>query len=147
MSAKKGLHQQIPTRNSRSAHWVKGVQLSDVPYTENALAFFQPDILIGYQFVATYIRRFHLEPEKTLMLAILQDAVVCFQDNLGATDKRKRQLFVEAQEWIMEENANYLYSFDSICALLGFSPSYLRQGLMSWKETMLGSQQAARLAS
>ena len=147
MSAKKGLNQHMPSRNSRSAYWVKGIRLSDAPYTEKALALFQPDILIRDQFVATYMRRFHLEPEKTLMLAILQDAVVCFQDNLAATDKRKRQLFLEAQEWIMEENTNYLYSFESICDLLGFSPSYLRQGLMSWKETLLGMHRAERLAS
>jgi len=114
---------------------------------EKVLALFQPDILIRDQFVATYMRRFHLEPEKTLMLAVLQDAVICFQDNLAATDKRKRRLFLEAEEWIMEEDTNYLYSFENICDSLGFSPSYLRRGLMSWKETILGTQRAGRLAS
>ena len=147
MSDKKGLNQHVPSRNSRSASWVRGMRRSDDPYMEKVLALFQPDILIRDQFVATYMRRFHLEPEKTLMLAVLQDAVICFQDNLAATDKRKRRLFLEAEEWIMEEDTNYLYSFENICDSLGFSPSYLRRGLMSWKETILGTQRAGRLAS
>jgi hypothetical protein len=147
MRAKKGLKQYVPGRGGRSATWVRGIRMSDDPYMEKVFALFQADILIRDQFVATYKRRFHLEPEKTLMLAVLQDAVICFQDNLAATDKRKRQLFLEAQEWIMEENTNYLYSFENICDLLGFSASYLRRGLMSWKETLLGTRREGRLAS
>lgn len=146
MRDKKGLCQPVPSRTSRSAYWMSGMRRSDDPYMEKVLALFQPDVLIRDQFVATYKRRFHLEPEKTLMLAVLQDAVVCFQDSLAATDRRKRRLFLEAQEWIMEEDTDYLYSFENICDSLGFSPSYLRRGLMSWKEAMLGTRREGRLA-
>ena len=48
------------------------------------LALFQPDILVTVQYLSTYRRRFHLQPEQLLMLAVLEDAVVCFQDNLTA---------------------------------------------------------------
>jgi hypothetical protein len=148
MTNKKGLNQHVPSRNSRSAvNWVNGMRRSDDLYREKVLALFQPDILIREQFMATYTRRFHLEPERTLMLSVLQDAVICFQNNVVATDKRKRRLFLEAQEWIMQEDTNYFYSFENICHLLGFSPSYLRRGLMSWKETLLGTRREGRLAS
>ena len=147
MSGKNRSNEHVPNRKCRSAYWTNGARRSDDRDMEKVLALFQPDILVRDEFLATYGRRFHLEPERTLMLAVLQDAILCFQDNLAATDRRKRRLFLEAQEWIMEENANYFYSFENICDSLGFSPSYLRRRLMSLKETMLGTQREGRLAS
>ena len=97
MHDKKGMNQHVPGRTGRSAYWMSGMRRSDDPYMEKVLALFQPDVLIRDQFVATYKRRFHLEPEKTLMLAVLQDAVVCFQDNLAATDRRKRRSVTPSQ--------------------------------------------------
>ncbi|HEU4639326.1 MAG TPA: hypothetical protein VFS84_10770, partial [Candidatus Binatia bacterium] len=86
------------------------------------------------QFLATYQRTFRLDPEKVLMLAVLQDAVTCFQENIAATCKRKRALYQEAEEWFDAEDKSYLFSFENICEALGFDVSYLRQGLLRWKE-------------
>jgi hypothetical protein len=68
------------------------------------------------------------------MLAVLQDAVTCFQENIAATCKRKRALYQEAEEWFIAEDKSYLFSFENICEALGFDVSYLRHGLLSWKE-------------
>jgi hypothetical protein len=46
----------------------------------------------------TLCRKTILEPEKGLMLAILEDAINCFQDNLLAQNVRRRRLFEQAQE-------------------------------------------------
>jgi hypothetical protein len=100
-------------------------------------ALFQPDILISFQHQATQRRRFYLEPERLLMLAILEDAVVCLQDNLGATCKRKKALYRDAEEWILNQGKSYLFSFENVCEALNFDPAYLRQGLMRWKESKL----------
>lgn len=100
-------------------------------------SLFQPDILISSQYQATYRRRFHLEPERVLMLAILEDAIVCFQDNLGATCKRKKTLHSDAEEWILDDDKSYFFSFENICSALGFDPGYLRHGLIRWKEAAL----------
>lgn len=80
-----------------------------------------------------FVRRNELVPEKVLMLAILQDAVICIRDNLGATERKKRQLFVDALDWITTRDSSYLYSFENICDALGFAPSYMRRGFMKLK--------------
>ena len=98
---------------------------------------FQPDILVTVQYLSTYRRRFHLQPEQLLMLAVLEDAVVCFQDNITAVSPRKQSLFREAEEWILDDNNCYLFSFDNICEGLALDPNYVRRGLIRWKETVL----------
>ncbi|HTN70454.1 MAG TPA: hypothetical protein VMO00_05130 [Methylomirabilota bacterium] len=118
---------------------------------EKALAVFQPDVLIPTQYLATFQRRFHLDPERVLMLAVLQDAIFCFQEHLTATCKRKRSLYLDAEEWLFAGDPSYLFSFENICDALGFEATYLRQGLMRWKAVALaktnGKQSRKRLAS
>ena len=147
MRAKRPASQPLARRSDSSAHWVRGVATSDVPGSEKVFAIFQPDILIPDQFRATYERTFHLESEKILMLAVLRDAVACFQENLWATEGRKHQLFLDANQWIMDENASYFFSFDNICDFLGLDPRYVRQGLLNWRETALAARAAQSIAA
>jgi hypothetical protein len=100
---------------------------------EKAMMIFQPDILIDAQFQASHRRRFHLEPERVLMLAVLQDAVGCFQEHVTAKCKRKQVMHHEAEEWISNQDRSYPFSFDNICDALGFDANYMRQGLARWK--------------
>jgi hypothetical protein len=117
----------------------------------NMEALFQPDILIQSQYQATYQRRFHHEPEKILMLALLEDAIVCFQDNLKSACKKKKSLFDDAESWILDDDTSYIFSFKNICDVLGFDAGYLRDGLMRWKEGALvaapAKEHRKRLAS
>ncbi len=148
MIAKKIVDTKRPQGKGRSPYWVKGINPAHGPYEEKALAVFQPDILSSSQFFATYERKFHLDPERTLLLAVLQDAVVCFQENLFATSKKKQAIFMEAEEWIVKEDKSYLYSFENVCELLGFEPEYLRRGLIRWKDAAYAERAAGdRLAS
>jgi hypothetical protein len=117
--------------------WVKGVNPMSSPWEEKALAIFQPDILVTAQYLSTHRRRFHLQPEQVLMLAVLQDAVLCFQDHLTATGPRKQALYRDAEEWILHGDKSYFFSFDNICESIGIDPAYLRRGLMRWKERVL----------
>jgi hypothetical protein len=68
------------------------------------------------------------------MLAILEDAINCYQDNLLAKRGRAGRLFTEAEEWILEKGSDWIFSFKNICETLGFNPEYVRQGLLRWKE-------------
>jgi len=151
MLDKKAIETKQADTKGRSPYWVKGIHPAHGAHEEKALAIFQPDILISAQFLATYERKFHLDPERTLLLAILQDAVICFQEFLLATSKKKQSLFVDAEEWILDQDKSYLYSFENICELLGFEASYMRQGLLRWKETALQARESKndqdRLAS
>lgn len=83
----------------------------------------QVDILLTAQYFATFGRESHLDPEKRLMLAVLEDAISCFREYISARDGRRRNLFHEAEDWILEENKDWLFSFDNICEVLGFIPS------------------------
>jgi hypothetical protein len=138
---------RVGNRNGHSSFWVRGLESSDTRFDETALAVFQADSLISDQFHATYKSKACLAPEKSLMLAVLHDAVICFQDNLKAHDKRKRRLFLEAEEWILSEDHLYLFSFENICASLGFEASYLRQGLMYWKAAAVETRAPRKLVS
>ena len=77
------------------------------------------------------------EGEERLMLAVLEEAVKCFQEYVLATRPREKRLFQEAEEWILETDSEYLFSFESICQTLGLHPDYTRQGLLVWKEAKL----------
>ena len=143
---KKARQRRSLAANDSSARWVRGLRSSDAPDSDKALAVFQPDVLIREQFLSTYVRKFPLEPEKILMLAVLQNAVSCFQENFAARERRKRQLFLETHDWIVSEDRIYPYSFENICDALGFAPSYMRRGLMKWKEELLAMRSAERRA-
>jgi hypothetical protein len=101
----------------------------------NTEALFQPDILIQSQYQGTHQRRFYQEPEKVLMLALLEDAIVCFQDYFGTDCKRKKSLFEDAEQWILDRDSSYIFSFENICDMLGLDADYLRDGLMRWKQS------------
>jgi hypothetical protein len=140
MIAKKRVKTRAFHNGGRAPFWLTGPERSSIPLAEKAMAVFQPDILIDSQFQSTYRRRFHLDPERVLMLAVLQDAVVCFQENLMATCKRKRVMHVEAEEWILNEDKSYLFSFENVCEALGYDAGYMRAGLLRWKRTALAKR-------
>ncbi len=101
---------------------------------ERVSSLFQPDTLLPDQYLDTYRRKLHLEPEKKLMMAVLEDAIACFQKYVFAGHGKGKALFQDAEDWIMEENTEGIFSFANVCEMLGFDPAYLRQGLTRWKE-------------
>ena len=112
---------------------------------ERVTSLFQPDTLLPDQYFDTFRRKLHLEPEKKLMLAILEDAVACYQKYAVVRDSKGQALFEEAEAWVHEKNANEIFSFDSVCEMLGFEPDYLRQGLAVWKDRMLAEPSHAKV--
>ncbi len=112
---------------------------------EKVTSLFQPDTLLSAQYLETFRPKAHLEPEKRLMLGVLEDAVACFQKYLLARDGKGRAMFREAEEWVMEEGSDWLFSFENICEVLGFDSQYMRQGLMRWKEKKLAERPKAKI--
>jgi hypothetical protein len=101
---------------------------------EKIASLFQPDTLLSAQYFDNLRRKSLLEPEKRLMLAILEDAVSRYQDNLLSQDKRGKRLFADAEDWFVETGSDWIFSFENVCEALGFNPAYVRQGLLRWKE-------------
>ncbi len=72
-----------------------------------------------------------LEPEKRLMLAVLERAVGDFQTYATAPTGRGRRLFVDADAWF-RASARGVFDFETICQALGFDPASIRDGLRRW---------------
>ena len=73
-------------------------------------------------------------PEQKLMLAVLEDAITCFQVHFAARDKQKTRQFREAEEWILlQGKGDWFFSFDYICETLDLNPDYIRKGLLHWR--------------
>ncbi|MGH7829762.1 MAG: hypothetical protein ACREP8_06245 [Candidatus Binatia bacterium] len=111
---------------------------------EKEYALFQPDILLSAVFFDAFRRKRRPEPEYRLMLAVLQDAVSCFQKYMFVRDERGKRFFREAEDWILEENSDWVFSFEGVCEVLGFNPEYIRQGLVRWKEREMASRNDGR---
>ncbi|MBI3059911.1 MAG: hypothetical protein HYY81_11500 [Deltaproteobacteria bacterium] len=100
-------------------------------------SLFQPDALVSAQYFDAFRSEVNLEPENRLILAILEDAVYCFQRYVLSQDTKGKSLFYDAEQWIMEENRHWIFSFENICDFLEIDPDYLRCGLRAWKESHL----------
>jgi hypothetical protein len=112
---------------------------------ERVTSLFQPDTLLPDQYLDTFRRKLHLEPEKKLMLAILEDAIACYQKYLFARDSKGKALFQEAEEWVEETGGAGVFSFDSVCETLGLNPDYLRRGMSDWKKSALAERTQAKV--
>lgn len=96
---------------------------------ERAAFLFQPDPAITIQYFDTLRRKTVIEPEKRLMLAVLEDAIMSLQKYALGKSRREKLLFREAEEWILESGSEWPFSFENICDALGLSPDYIRYGL------------------
>jgi hypothetical protein len=101
---------------------------------EKIASLFQPDTLLTAQYFDNLRRKSLLEPEKRLMLAILEDAISRYQENMFSQDKRGKRHFQEVEEWIADADSDWIFSFENVCESLGLNPAYVRKGLLRWKE-------------
>ena len=75
-------------------------------------------------------------PEAALMYAVLENAFLCFRKQFQ-TDGRRMHQAQQAQEWFFSNDSDGLFSFLSICEVLGLEPEYMRKKLEHWSETCL----------
>lgn len=104
---------------------------------EKSGSLMQMDSLVPYQFLETTLRKVPLEAEKRLMLAVLEDAIYCFQKYCTARSRKEQRLFANTEAWIVAPDDGWIFSFENICETMGLDPSYMRRGLMEWKQTIL----------
>ena len=116
---------------------LKGSNENGAPKTaandERIGSLFQPDTLLGEDYAANFRRKLPLEPERTLLLAILEDGIRCYQENIYAPGGKRRTLFEEARDWLFSDETGWFCSFVSICTLLNLEPNYIRRGLRQWE--------------
>jgi len=73
-----------------------------------------------------------LQPERRLLLAVLQGAVSDVQKYATAWSGRGRQLFADAEAWFASTATDRPLDFESICQALDLDPSFIRGGLRRW---------------
>jgi hypothetical protein len=104
---------------------------------------FEPDVLAPSQFNAVLKSSHMPDPERRLMVAVLEDAVSCLSKNPRRGPRQQRRAFEEAHSWVNAEDAeSWIFSFANVCEALGLDPGYLRRGLNRW--TALNQNGAAK---
>jgi hypothetical protein len=84
----------------------------------------------GDEYFATFQRTEYLEPEKILLLALLEDAIHCYRKLAHVRNPAARRQFREAEEWLMGDGGTGgVFSFENICDVLGMDPEYVRRRL------------------
>ncbi len=92
---------------------------------------FQPDTLLPSQFFDRVRRRTEHEGERRLMIAVLEDAVSVYRKQAGVLEGRNRETFLEAEEWIEDQDRSWLFSFQNICDVLGLDAGKFMVWLVS----------------
>ena len=105
-------------------------------YTNTALLL---DDTTDFGAVENLTKKIIRDGEEALLLAMLEMANEDFQKYVLATDPQGKALFREAEEWILTSDSRWFFSFDNVCQHLNLSPSYIRRGLMRWKEAKLSA--------
>jgi hypothetical protein len=99
---------------------------------EKILSLLLSDAAVQEQYLNTLRRSEFLEPEKALLLAVLQDAIASYQKYCSARDRVGKERFSEAEHWIMHKGDDWIFTFDNVCELLGLDPQYVREGIREW---------------
>jgi hypothetical protein len=110
---------------------------------EKLIRLFGNDVLALEDFIRVY-RAYPLSPERKLMVAVLEEALIDYQRGSSAHGNNGKERFTEAEAWILETDAEWIFSFVNCCEVLGIDPDYLRQGLLHWKSGKDASIAATR---
>ncbi|MBV8592122.1 MAG: hypothetical protein JO212_19050, partial [Acetobacteraceae bacterium] len=103
---------------------------SDSDYSESG---FEAEPLLPSQFFEGRKKSEALDPEKRLMLAVLTDAVRCYQVGFHAQKTSRIRAFREAEEWLFSAKGYGPFSCENVCYALDITPDYLRKMLRKWR--------------
>lgn len=109
-------------------------------HEDRMAGLFAPDTLLPSQYFDRIRRGGDYDGERRLMVAVLEDAVDVYRKQVGATDHRRRQMFVDAETWIEDTDRTWIFSFENICDVLGIDAGYLRSGLRTYKRQAGGDR-------
>ena len=102
---------------------------------QSGVSLFEPDTLLPTQFFAHFKgRAATIHGEKRLMLAVLEDAVDCYQKFAFTKEHRGREMFAEAEEWLFSSDNSWVFAYENVCETLGVNADYVRRGLQEWRQ-------------
>ena len=109
---------------------------------DRTATLFGPETLLPTQYFDHVATEAAFQPEKRLMLAVLEEAIATFQRHVSAETRRSKRLVEDVEEWVSGTQSEWPFSFDNICAALDLDPQYLRTGLERWKSAQTRKQHA-----
>ncbi len=71
------------------------------------------------------------------MCAVLEDAYLCFKRQFETEKRCAPRAAQEAEEWFFSDDSYGLFSFVSICTVLGLDPEFIRKGLKHGSQSRL----------
>jgi len=99
--------------------------------TDNKI--FEPDVVLSAELFPP--RSGLTDPERMLMIAVLEDAVRCLLRSCTAgVDRKLRALYEETHAWFCSSEQTELYDFENVCAVLGIEADWLRGRILRLAE-------------
>lgn len=77
----------------------------------------------------------HFYPEISLMKSMLRNAVLDLSKTVDHTGKEKFEPRIDALEWFLSEEEEYLLSYRNVCYVLGLDHEFILE-LLSYKGLM-----------
>jgi hypothetical protein len=115
-----------------------------LPIRDSLTDLLGPDVILPQQFFDGPRGDSDFSPEKALMLAVLEDAIRCFQEYFRTTRARPRMLSRQAERWIRTRDWNWPFSFNNVCDALGIDPDCMRDALLRMKYERLMAESRPR---
>jgi len=99
------------------------------------------------QFFDTRISLANVCPETALMYAVVEDALLCFQEEFAGSPHEQRCRAQEATRWFFSDDQHSPYSFVSICVGLGLDAEEIRDKLGYLEQDIRGKRYLAKRRS
>jgi hypothetical protein len=90
---------------------------------------FEPETVLPAQFLDTSHLGAGLQPEKRLMLAVLEDAIASYRRSATGSGKGAARELASVSAWFASDDTSWPFAFLNICHVLGFEPDCLQRGL------------------
>jgi hypothetical protein len=104
--------------------------------------FAEAEAVLPLQFYGARRRAAGFEPLRRLMVAMLVDAVRCFQTGFKTRQPARHREYAEVRSWIFSDEDNGVFSFRAVCDVLEIDPEALRLGLVEWERKRLSGQKS-----
>lgn len=74
------------------------------------------------------------EPEKRLMVAVLEEAIAVIVNDPHGRDEDRRSVVREAKRWLASDDRSAPFAFATICDVLGLDMGRVRHAIAAWSE-------------
>jgi len=89
-----------------------------------------PEHVLPVQFNDVLRRKRAVSPEVSLVIAILERAILDLREYRYARRRREQRLYMNAYAWVASDDRRWPYSFSNLCEALNLNPLAVRAQLL-----------------